>query len=137
VDKVRKIIELAESVKAEDIVVLDLRKICTFCEYFIICTGTSSTHIKAIADQVNSKLRDFGFKAHSQEGYQASRWIVLDYASVLVHIFDQETRDFYALENLWSKGKKVDLKKSELKQKEVKKKEVKKKEVKKMEPKKK
>ena len=109
-DKVREIIKLAEDVKAEDILVLDLRKICTFCDYFIICTGTSSTHIKAIADQINSKLKDFGFRPHSRQGYQESRWIVLDYANVLVHIFDQETRDFYALENLWSKGKKVNLK---------------------------
>jgi len=131
VDKVKKIIELAEEVKAEDIVVLDLRKICTFCDYFIITTGTSSTHIKAIADQINSKLKDFGVKAHARQGYQESRWIVLDYASVLVHVFDQETRDFYALENLWSKGKKVNLKKLLEKKSEIKKKIAKKKEMKK------
>ncbi|MBU1087402.1 MAG: ribosome silencing factor [Candidatus Omnitrophica bacterium] len=130
-DKVKKIIELAEAVKAEDIVVLDLRKICTFCDYFIICTGTSSTHIKAIADQINSTLRDYGFKAQSREGYQESRWIVLDYASVLVHIFDQDARDFYALENLWSKGKKVNLKQTAIEKPVIKKKEVKKREPKK------
>lgn len=116
-DKVLKIVELAEEVKAEDIVVLDLRKICNFCDYFVICTGTSSTHIQAIADQINSRLRDSGFKANAQEGYQSSRWVVLDYASVMVHVFDQEAREFYDLENLWAKAKKIDLNKKEIKKK--------------------
>ena len=110
-EKALKIVELAEDVKANDIVLLDLRKICNFCDYFVVCTGTSSTHIKAIADHINTALRQDGVRSHHREGYSESRWIVLDFNSVIVHIFDEDTRDFYNLENLWKEAKKIDLNK--------------------------
>ncbi|MFH1061336.1 MAG: ribosome silencing factor [Candidatus Omnitrophota bacterium] len=116
-DKVLRIVELAEEVKADDIVVLDLRKICNFCDYFVICTGTSSTHVKGIADQINARLKECGFTTNPRASYQESRWIVLDYASVMVHVFDQEAREFYDLENLWAQAKKMNLKKKEKKKK--------------------
>jgi ribosome-associated protein len=107
--KALQIVELAKQVKANDIVVLDLRKICNFCDYFVICSGTSGTHIKAIADEINAGLKEKGVKSHHREGYRESRWIVLDFMSVIVHIFDEDTRDFYNLENLWKEAKKVNL----------------------------
>ena len=86
-NKVIKIVELAQDKKAVNITALDLRKVCNFCDFFIILTGTSQTHIKSIADGIN-------------EG---------DYSNVIVHIFDEEARDFYDLEHLWSDAPSLDL----------------------------
>ena len=100
--KVLKIIELAEDKKAVDITALDLRKKANFCDFFVILTGTSATHIKSIADGINDGLRKVDMRTHHAEGYRESKWVVLDHFSVIVHIFDEETRLFYDLENLWS-----------------------------------
>jgi ribosome-associated protein len=87
--------------KAEDIRILDLRKISSFADYFVICTGTSEPHLKAIGSEIREKLRDdLGLSAHA-DGFPASQWIVLDYHGVLIHIFQAEKRDFYDLESLW------------------------------------
>ncbi len=87
--------------KAENIRILDLRKISSFADYFVICTGTSEPHIKAISSEVREKLRqDLGLTAQG-DGFPASQWIVLDYHGVLVHIFQPEKRAFYDLDALW------------------------------------
>lgn len=109
--KVLKIIELAKDKKAIDIIALDLRKTANFCDYFVILTGTSTTHIKSIADGINEGLRKAGMRTHHAEGYRESKWVVLDYFSVIVHIFDEETRLFYDLENLWADAAKLRLNK--------------------------
>jgi len=106
-NKALKIAELAHDKKALEIVVLDLRKVSNFCDYFVIASGNSTTHIRAIADGINRGLKDAGKRAHHLEGYRESRWVVLDYESIIVHIFDEETRFFYDLEHLWSDAKKV------------------------------
>jgi iojap-like ribosome-associated protein len=94
--------ELASDKKAEDIVVLDLRGISTFTDFFVICSGTSEPHLKAIAGEVETKLReDHGIRAAAIDGFPASQWIVLDYLQVIVHVFHREKRDFYSLEDLW------------------------------------
>lgn len=108
--RVLKIVELARDNKAIDITALDLRRVSNFCDFFVILTGTSKTHIKAIADAISDELRKSGLRTHHAEGYQESRWIVLDYLSVIVHIFDEETRSFYDLEHLWADATKVSLK---------------------------
>ncbi|MCG2712020.1 MAG: ribosome silencing factor [Candidatus Omnitrophica bacterium] len=109
--KVLKIVELAKDRKAVDITALDLRKVANFCDFFVIITGTSATHIKSIADGINEGLRKDGLGKHHAEGYQESKWVVLDYFSVIVHIFDEETRFFYDLEYLWSDAPKLKLNK--------------------------
>ena len=87
--------------KAENIRILDLRKVSSFADYFVICTGTSEPHLKAIGSEIREELRDnLGLNAHS-DGFPASQWIVLDYHGVLIHIFQAEKRDFYDLESLW------------------------------------
>jgi ribosome-associated protein len=87
--------------KAEDIRILDLRKLSSFADYFVICTGTSDPHLKAIGTEIREKLRDnLGINAHA-DGFPASQWVVLDYHGVLIHIFQGEKRDFYDLESLW------------------------------------
>jgi ribosome-associated protein len=93
---------LASNKKAEDIVVLDLRGISTFTDFFVICSGTSEPHLKAIAGEIEGGLReDHGVRASSVDGFPASQWIVLDYMQVIVHVFHREKREFYSLEDLW------------------------------------
>lgn len=108
--KVLKIVDLAQDKKAVDIIALDLRKTANFCDFFVIMTGTSGTHIKSIADGINQGLRKGGFGTHHAEGYRQSKWVVLDYLSVIVHIFDEEARGFYDLEHLWADAPKLRIK---------------------------
>jgi ribosome-associated protein len=83
-------------------VVLDLREISTFTDYFVICSGTSEPHLKAIASEVETWLKqDHGIRATAIDGFPASHWIVLDYLQVIVHVFHHEKRAFYSLEDLW------------------------------------
>jgi ribosome-associated protein len=94
--------ELAANKKAEDIVVLDLRGISTFTDFFVICSGTSEPHLKAIGGEIETKLKqDHGIRAVAVDGFPASQWMVLDYLQVIVHIFHAAKRDFYSLEDLW------------------------------------
>ncbi len=96
--------------KAGDIVVLDLRGISTFTDYFVICSATSEPQLKAISTSIREQVRDkFGQKPISEDGYPASQWIILDYGEVIVHLFQGEKREFYALESLWSDAKRVAL----------------------------
>ena len=74
-------------------------------DYFVICSGTSTTHIKALADEVDVKMGEMGYPCLHKEGYNSARWILLDYADVVVHLFHEEDRKFYNLERLWSDGK--------------------------------
>lgn len=94
--------EIAEDRKAEDIVLLDIRKVSIIADYFVICSGTSERHVKAIAREIDERLGEAGVKPLNVEGMNEARWILMDYGPVLVHIFDQPTRDFYRLEQLWS-----------------------------------
>ena len=94
--------------KARDVVVLDMRGITPLYDFFVLATGTSRRQIHTIAEEIDAALRAEGDKRLSIEGYEASRWIVQDYGDVVVHVFDAETRDYYALEDLWADAKKVD-----------------------------
>ena len=94
--------------KAEDIVVLDLQGISSFTDYFVICSGTSEPHLKAIAGEIEGRLKDeHGIRAVSVDGFPASQWIVLDYMQVIVHVFRDEKRQFYSLEDLWGDAPRV------------------------------
>ncbi|GAB7088522.1 ribosome silencing factor [Marinifilum fragile] len=101
---VETIIEGLQERKAEDIVKIDLRNIdSSVCKYFIICNGTSSTHVTGIADSVEDYVREeINEKVWKKEGLQNAQWILLDYADVVVHVFQKEYRDFYQLESLWA-----------------------------------
>lgn len=82
--------------------VLDLQGISTFTDFFVICSGTSEPHLKAIAGGVESGLKDdHGVRPVSVDGFPASQWIVLDYMQVIVHVFHRDKREFYSLEDLW------------------------------------
>jgi ribosome-associated protein len=80
-----------------------LRGISTFTDFFVLCSGTSEPHLKAIAGEVETKLKqDHNIRAAAIDGFPASQWIVLDYLQVIVHVFHQNKREFYSLEDLWS-----------------------------------
>ena len=99
---VKRIIDLILDKKGEDIAILDLRELSSFTDFFVIATGSSSVHVKAIADEVHEKLKkDEKTLPWHSEGYEAQKWILLDYVDVVVHIFDKDTRGYYKLEKLW------------------------------------
>ena len=97
------IIEGMQENKAKEIVSLNLKKIETaVCDYFIICHGTSNTHVSAIADSViEETIKTLKDKPFNKEGLENGEWILLDYGNVVVHVFQRETRDFYNIEKLW------------------------------------
>jgi len=91
----------ASDKKADDIRILDLRNISSFADFFVICSGNSEPHLKAIASEIREKLREsLGIHANT-DGFPASQWVVLDFHGVLIHIFHPEKRNFYDLESLW------------------------------------
>jgi ribosome-associated protein len=95
--------------KAEDVVVLDLRKAGGFTDYFVICTGANPRQITAIADAVRETLkRDFEERAALAEGLDRSEWILLDYFDFVVHVFSRECRAFYGLERLWGNAERIE-----------------------------
>lgn len=92
--------------KGENIVMLDLRKITTMADHFILCTGLSENHIKTLADEVVDVCREeIGEKPWRKEGLDTKRWVVLDFVDVVVHIFREETRNYYGIERMWSDAK--------------------------------
>jgi len=107
-DRACLVARTARDNKAKDIVVLDLREITPLYDYFVVCTGTSRRQIHAIAEEADAALRAVGDRRIGIEGYQASKWVVQDYADILVHVFDPDTRDYYKLEELWADAPRVD-----------------------------
>ncbi len=101
-DKVRLMAEAADDVRASTIEVLALRELTIIADFFLICTGKSSIQIRAIADRIEEKLRDRGYRKLRVEGYQEATWILLDYGDVIAHIMAEEQREFYDLEGFWS-----------------------------------
>jgi ribosome-associated protein len=95
--------------KALNLTVLNVTEITTVARYFVIATGTSSTHIKALADAVEDKLGKFGQHPYRRSGYASARWILLDYSDVVVHVFHEQDREFYGLERLWQDAELVPL----------------------------
>jgi ribosome-associated protein len=96
-----KAAELAASKKAEDIVLLDLRRVTNFADYFVLCTATSDVQLRAVSDAVVDGLEMLQHEVWHSEGYDTRSWILLDYVHIVVHVFLPETRAYYALEKLW------------------------------------
>ncbi len=92
---------LAADKKASDVVLLEMEGLTSFTEYFVICSGTSTTQVKTIADYIVESLKARGIRPMGVEGASNAKWILIDFADVVVHIFDEETRAFYELEKLW------------------------------------
>ena len=98
----------AEDNKGQNVTVLDLRDQTVIFDYFVIATGSSQRQLRAISDAIDDVLqKELGHPRLGTEGYQDSKWILLDYGSIIVHLFDTASRDYYALEDLWAGAKKV------------------------------
>ena len=96
--------------KAFNIHILEVEDLTTVTEYFVIATGTSSTHVKALADEVEFQLKErHSIATEHTEGYRSNSWILLDYGNVIVHVFTEESRAFYDLDRLWQDGETVDI----------------------------
>lgn len=99
--------EAADSKKALDIVILDLRKLTYITDYFVICSGGSTTQVAAIADWIHQTLAKAGVHPSHVEGQADSSWVLMDYSDVVVHVFDDQSRAYYSLEKLWSDAARV------------------------------
>lgn len=100
--------ELADRRKAEDIVVLDVRKISSITDYFVIATGTSEPHLRAVAEEIEDKLRDeHDVRPRAVDGTLQTAWLVLDYFDVIVHVMRADVRKLYDLETLWGDAARV------------------------------
>lgn len=99
-----EIIKILDEKKAEEITVLDIAEQTAIADYFVIVTAKSTTQVRALFEHLEEHLEKKGVFATRKEGVREGRWVVVDYASVIVHIFNDETRDFYNLEKLWTKG---------------------------------
>ena len=108
-EMVKLVVTALEDKKAVDIRVLDIEKISTIADYFIIASGANRNQVQAMADQVEETLGKVGFEPKSVEGYRNANWILLDYGDVVLHIFDEENRLFYDLERIWRDGTQVEL----------------------------
>ena len=102
--------KFANEIQAEEIVVLDLNGISSIADYFVICSGTSMPHLKAIARDIRQNTEEaIKVAPRSNEGLVESQWMVIDYVDVIVHIFHEEKRDVYRLEDLWSDAPRLEL----------------------------
>lgn len=95
--------------KGLNIKVIRVDDVSILADYFVIATGTSSTHVKALADEVEYKLKEAGITVSHIEGYRSNSWILLDYVDVIVHVFSDEAREYYDLERLWQDGEIIDI----------------------------
>lgn len=101
--------QAALDTKGEELVILDVRGLTTFTEYFVIMNGKSTRHVQALAEAIEGKLRSKRVKASRAEGLKEGMWVLLDFDDVVVHIFYHEQRNFYDLEGLWSEARRVDI----------------------------
>ncbi|HKM03838.1 MAG TPA: ribosome silencing factor [Lachnospiraceae bacterium] len=103
------VIEALEDKKAENIRIIDINKVSTLADYFIIASGTNRSQIQALAESVEEKLGRAGYEKKQIEGYDTANWILIDYRDVIVHIFDKENRLLYDLERIWRDGKAIEI----------------------------
>ena len=99
--------DVALDKKAEEVRILDLRGVSTVADFFLICSGRSEPQLKAISEAIVRRLREDGIRPKGHDGYPISRWVVMDYGDVLIHIFHPEVRNRYALEQLWGDAKEL------------------------------
>ena len=93
--------------KAEDLVILEVTGITTIADYFVICSGTSQAHLRAVATEVMKRLKEHRTRPLGQEGFRDTSWILLDFGDVVVHVFSSGSRQFYSLETLWGDAKRI------------------------------
>ena len=107
-DTVKKIVKALDDKKANDIEVIKINELTIVADYFVIATANSNTHIRSLADEVEYQLEEAGIKLDHAEG-RATGWVLLEFQGVVVHIFLEDTRNYYNLERLWEDGAKLDI----------------------------
>ena len=105
----RVVAEIADSRKATDITILDLRPVTTFTDFFVICTVSNPRQGQAICDEVHKQLKNMGELPASMEGFDSAEWILMDYGDFLLHVFSESARKYYDLERLWRQAETVPL----------------------------
>ena len=101
----QRISELMLDKKAVDIIMIDVRKITTLTDFFVVCTSESEPQTRAITDHINQKMKEEGVKSWHIEGYEHLDWVLIDFVHIVVHIFSKESREYYEFERLWADGK--------------------------------
>ena len=107
IETARRAVEIASEKQASNIVLLDVRGICTFSDFFVICSGDNERQIRTIYEDIAQSLKQEGSITHHNEGMLDSGWLLLDYGDVIVHIFAAPEREYYCLDELWSDAKPV------------------------------
>ena len=102
-----KAAQILSEKKASDIEILEIGDLTVLAEYFVICTGTSSTQVRSLPEEF--RLSELGIEPHHIEGHRSTSWVLLDYSSVVVHVFYKESREFYRLEHMWADAKRLDV----------------------------
>ena len=103
-ERVQMMAQAADSLKGVDIIALDLRELTIISDFFLICTGNSSIHIRSIADRVDERMSELGLDKFHSEGYKEATWVLLDYGDIVVHVMSAEQREFYNIEKFWAKA---------------------------------
>jgi iojap-like ribosome-associated protein len=101
--------KILDNKKALDLKLIGIKDISILADYFVLATGTSNTHVKSLSDEVEFKLKELNVTPQHTEGYRSNSWVVLDYGSVIVHVFTPESRQFYDLDRLWHDGEPVEI----------------------------
>jgi ribosome-associated protein len=99
--------DAADDKKAEDIEILDVQGLTVIADYFVICSGNSDQQVRAIARAIDEKLSEKGIEPERMAGMNDARWVLIDYADVIVHVFHKREREYYDLERLWSDAEKI------------------------------
>ncbi|MFZ5997517.1 MAG: ribosome silencing factor [Nitrospirota bacterium] len=107
-----KVANAALDKKAKETLILELKGLTVIADYFVICSGESTTQVKAIADHIEEVLRQQGIKPQGIEGAEYAHWILMDYGDVIVHVFEEETRAFYELEKFWLDAPRIPIEES-------------------------
>ncbi len=100
--------KIADQKKAQDIVILDVDKISSITDYFVICSAINERQLRAIADEIDKELKKLSIKKYGMEGYREAKWVLIDYGDFIIHIFEKEIRYYYDLELLWGDAPKVE-----------------------------
>ena len=109
IEAIKAAVKALDDKKAKDIEVIKITDLTSVADYFVICSATSSTHAKTLADEVEEALEGDSERVFHKEGYRDTSWILVDYGDIVFHIFYGESRDFYNLEHLWADGDKIEL----------------------------
>jgi len=111
-EALKRVLSAMEAKKALDIVVLDISEIASFANHFVICSGDNQRQIQAIADEVQTQLRQLQLRPNHVEGYRNAEWVLLDYVDTVVHVFSKNARSYYDLERLWRDARRVEPRKA-------------------------